>query len=299
MPLSALALVLAAAVAHAAWNIIAHGAGRSGLPWLWWGAVFSAVLWIPAIPFTGGLGTADAPSLILGIGFSGVLHLLYMVVLLRGYSRGDLSTVYATARGVGPMLTVVAAVVLLGERPSPLALFGVALVIAGVLTFGLIARRPATARRGRGVDPAIVYGVLTGVAIAGYTVWDANAVNGFGIAPVAFMVGTCVVQVPLYTLAMLLDRRRGAGLLSGFAGLVPELRAAWPRLLAFGVLSPLSYILVLTAVTFAPVALVAPMREVSVVMVGLYAVLRFKEPRPVPRLLAAVVVTAGVILIGL
>ncbi|WP_427870167.1 EamA family transporter [Leucobacter luti] len=307
MSLTAFLLVLAAAFAHAGWNIIAHGSSRTGLPFLWWGSVFSVLLWVGAIPFTGGIGASDWGGLALGIGVSAILHVGYMLLLQRGYASGELSTVYATARGTGPLLTLVVAVALLGERPSPLALGGVLVVIAGVVAMGLIGRRPAgggsprsgsagagssrtgSAPAGRRVDPAIAFGLATGVAIAAYTVWDTHALREWGISPVAFMVGCTALEVPLFSLAVWRRRRE----------LVPTFRANWGRLLAFGVLSPLSYILVLTAVTIAPVSLVAPVREVSVVLVSLFGAFVFHEKRPVPRVIAAVVVTGGIVLLGI
>jgi len=281
----ALALVLSAAVAHAAWNILAHGVSRIGMPFLWWGAVISTVLWLPIIPFTGGIGTDHVSGFALGVGVSGVLHVGYMLVLQRGYRSGSLSTVYATARGTGPLISSIAAVVLLGERPGPLALVGAAVIVAGVIAIGLIDRdHEAVVGERRRIDPAIVFGLLTGVAIAVYTIWDAHAIRSWGISPVAYMVGCTLVEVPFYTIA--LGRR--------VRELPRILRAYWPRLLAFGVLSPLSYILVLSAITIAPVALVAPIREVSVVLVSLFGAFVLKEGRAGWRVAASVVVVAGI-----
>lgn len=285
MSVVALALVLSAAVAHAAWNILAHGVSRIGMPFLWWGAVISTVLWLPIIPFTGGIGTDHVSGFALGVGVSGVLHVGYMLVLQRGYRSGSLSTVYATARGTGPLISSIAAVVLLGERPGPLALVGAAVIVAGVIAIGLIDRdHEAVVGERRRIDPAIVFGLLTGVAIAVYTIWDAHAIRSWGISPVAYMVGCTLVEVPFYTIA--LGRR--------VRELPRILRAYWPRLLAFGVLSPLSYILVLSAITIAPVALVAPIREVSVVLVSLFGAFVLKEGRAGWRVAASVVVVAGI-----
>ena len=283
----AFALVISAAFAHAAWNVIAHGVSRAGAPFLWWGAVASTAVWIGAVPFTGGLGTDDLGSFALGVGVSSLLHVGYMAVLQRGYREGNLSTVYATARGTGPFLSVIIAVVLLGERPSLIALVGVAAVIVGVVAIGLVDRGRGGAAR-RGIDLGLVFGMLTGVAIAVYTIWDAHAVRSWNLSPVAFMVGTTLLQVPFYSIAV---RRRWDAVWS--LG-----RAQWRRILAFGVLSPLSYILVLTAIQIAPVALVAPLREVSVVLVSLFGVFVLKESRPGWRIAASLVVVGGIVLLA-
>lgn len=323
MTLTALGLVLAAAVAHAVWNIVAAKSSSSGVPFLFWGAVFSTVIWALAIPLTGGFGRAGVASLLLAIVVSGVLHVGYMLVLQRGYRAGDLSTVYATARGSAPVLTVVVSILLFGERPGWLALGGVALVILGVSAFGLIGRiaprtRPGGATDARGsaadtqdtaeakgargparrprVDAAIVFGLLTGVAIATYTLWDVFVVNDFGISPVAFMVGTSAAQAVIFGGMLGVEGARGLAPARGVRG---ALRGTWKSLIVFGVLSPLSYILVLTAATMAPLSLVAPMRELSVVIVGLYGALRTRENNPGLRLAAAGVVVCGVLLIGL
>src|SRR5690606_5641611 len=133
----------------------------------------------------------------IGVLVSGVLHVAYMLVLQHGYRVGNLSTVYATARGTGPFPAVLIAIVLLGERPTPLALVGVAAIIVGVVAIGFVDRGASGSPR-RGIDPALLFGLLTGVAIAVYTIWDAHAVRTWNLSPVAFMVGTTLVQIPFY-----------------------------------------------------------------------------------------------------
>lgn len=291
----ALLLVIIAAFAHAAWNIIAHGSSRSGPPFLFWGAVASTIIWVPVVPLTGGIGEGGWRGLLLGAGVSALLHVGYMVLLQRGYAAGDLSTVYATARGTGPILTVAVAILLLGESPSPTALIGVAVVILGVVAMGVIGRPRKLPRFGSGIDsarhridPALVYGLATGVAIAAYTIWDTHALREWRVSPVALMVGCGLFEVP--SLAALAWRRR--------AELLPTLQEQWRRLLLFGVLSPLSYILVLVAVTIAPVSLVAPVREMSVVLVSLFGAFVGKEGRPALRVMASAAVVGGVLLLS-
>jgi len=308
MSTTALLLVLAAAVCHAGWNVVAHGVSRLGTPFLWWGAVASTVLWLPVVPATGGLG-ASVGGLAVGAGVSAVLHVVYMTVLQRGYAAGALSTVYATARGSGPAVSAVLAVLLLGERLSVTAVVGIAVVVAGVVATGLIDRRPSvpptprlpggsvssdpagstSGRRRRCLDPGIAWGLLTGLAIASYTIWDAHALRTWGLSPVSFMVGVTLAEIAFYSAT--LGRRRGE--------LVAVVRTHWPRVLAFGVLSPLSYILVLTAIRTAPVALVAPARETSVVMVAVFGALVLREGSLVKRLAASAVVLGGIALLAL
>lgn len=297
MSLVAFVLVFSAAVAHAGWNVLAHGVSRAGYPFLWWGAVASTLVWIGAVPFTGGIGTGDVGGFVLGVLVSSVLHVAYMVVLQHGYRVGNLSTVYATARGTGPFLSVIIAMLLFGERPTPLALVGVAVVIAGIVAIGFVDRvgsadsaaaglTPGTPRRR--MDPGLLFGLLTGVSIAVYTIWDAFVVRTHGLAPVAFMVGTAAMQIPFYSFAV-----RGR-----WAAVAALGRREWRRILAFGILSPLSYILVLQAITIAPVALVAPLREVSVVLVSLFGAFVLREGRPGWRVGASAVVVAGIALLA-
>jgi len=312
MSLLAFVLVFSAAVAHASWNVLAHGVSRAGYPFLWWGAVSSTLVWLGAVPLTGGIGTGDLGGFVRGVLVSSVLHVAYMVVLQHGYRVGNLSTVYATARGTGPFLSVIIAMVLFGERPAPIALVGVAVVIAGIVAIGFVDRAGSAdfgnsgvrlARRRidpglllnsgvrlarRRIDPGLLFGLLTGVAIAVYTIGDAFVVRSLALNPVTFMVGTTLVQIPFYTVAV-----RGR-----WAALAAFGRREWRRILAFGILSPLSYILVLHAIRIAPVALVAPLREVSVVLVSLFGAFVLHEGRPGWRVGASAVVVAGIALLA-
>ncbi|MGO4678513.1 EamA family transporter [Microbacterium sp. 2MCAF23] len=295
MSLLAFVLVFSAAVAHASWNVLAHGVSRAGYPFLWWGAVSSTLVWLGAVPLTGGIGTGDLGGFVRGVLVSSVLHVAYMVVLQHGYRVGNLSTVYATARGTGPFLSVIIAMVLFGERPAPIALVGVAVVIAGIVAIGFVDRAGSADFENSGVrlarrriDPGLLFGLLTGVAIAVYTIWDAFVVRSLALNPVTFMVGTTLVQIPFYTVAV-----RGR-----WAALAAFGRREWRRILAFGILSPLSYILVLHAIRIAPVALVAPLREVSVVLVSLFGAFVLREGRPGWRVGASAVVVAGIALLA-
>jgi drug/metabolite transporter (DMT)-like permease len=208
------------------------------------------------------------------------MHIAYQLVLQRGYAEGELNLVYPIARGTGPLLTFVVAVAVLGERPGLVGALGVLLVVAGVL---LISYSPRSLH-GPGARAGVVWGAVTGVTIAAYTLWDSRAVTDLDVPPVMYFVLGLLCQVPALTV-MTGGRLRG-------------LRQAWPALrnpaLAVALLSPLAYILVLRAMQEAPVALVAAARESSIVVGALFGWLVLKEARPLHRLIGSTVVAAGI-----
>ena len=268
----AIVLVLSAAVAHAGWNIFAKRVPDGGALFVWLAAVWGVVF---QLPFAVVLVVRDgmAASWWLAFCVSGVIHLGYFVLLQRGYRVGDLSVVYPLARGTGPLLSVVAAVWLLGERPGAIALVGALAVVAGVFVIG-----------GLGTGAGMGYGLATGALIACYTLWDAHAVTALATPPVILMCGSALVESVLlapYAVA----RREAVG------RIWREHRVA---VLAVAVLSPLAYVLVLFAMRLAPVSMVAPARELSIVVGSLGAWLLLGEPNPRRRLTGAVIVLAGV-----
>jgi len=277
-------LVAGAALAHATWNIAVKRAGTSGPSFIWSGIVVGAIVFAP---FGIASLVSEATDLLRWLplaAVSGALQVVYFLVLQRGYRVGDVSVVYPLARGTGPLLAVILAVVLLGERPGWVALLGAAVVIAGVVVIGFAGGR-ARARDNRA---GILYGLIVGVLIAVYTLWDAAAVTVHGMPPVGLYWGSIVFQLLLLSTAAL--RRWPQTLRTA--------RTHWIAVLLFGILSPLAYILILMAIQLAPVSVIAPAREVSVVLVGLAGWLLFREPNPVQRLIGAGVVLVGVALLA-
>src|SRR3954452_22758453 len=240
MSVAVLGLVLAAAFAHAGWNFLAKGA-RGGAAFVWLSMVIATVAYLPVV---GGAlavepGELGWTALGLMVG-SGLLHTLYFTLLQRGYAAGDLSIVYPLARGTGPLLSGAAAIALLGERPSALALAG-ALIIVGAV-FSLAGRH--------GTREAIVFALLTGVAIASYTLWDKHAVGPSDLSPIVYYWGSNLTVVLILT---------------PFA-LRPGTTFGGRRAAGVGLLSPLAYVLVLFALARAPVSVVAPARETSILI---------------------------------
>jgi drug/metabolite transporter (DMT)-like permease len=304
----ALLLVLIAAALHAIWNYCAKRAG-GGLPFVW---LVGAVICTCYVPVLAVYCYWKQPSLpvpaLLWIFGSGILKTSYSLFLQRGYLNGDFSLIYPLARGTGPLLSTIAAIVLLGERPSSLALAGGLVIVTSIfwLTGGfdkvaaLFRNRTALARPPLALPtsaaPArsplyssVNYGLLSGVFIATYTIWDRHGVAALAIAPVLYDGGTAFTQLALLT--PFATRRW------------PEVKAEWrlKKRWIFGValLSPVAYILVLTAMSFTPVSYIAPAREISIVIGAFIGAKFLKEADPRRRLLAAIAMSIGVIALAL
>lgn len=284
MTLVTLALVLLSAVIHASWNLWAKQVGQAARPvvFVWLLTAISSLLYAPVAigMFTQGSWRPDASALLWVVG-SGAIHIVYFFLLMRGYRVGDLSLVYPVARGTGPLLAAVAAVALFGERPTWLSAGGALLIATGVVV--LTWRPDATAQAK--LAPGLRYGLLTGVLIACYTLFDTWGVKRVGVPPLLFYWGGEVARV-LLTSPMVV--REGASI----ARLWREHR--W-RVIGIAALSPLSYILILIALRTGEVGHIAPARELSILM-GAYLggrVLGETEHRR--RRLAAAAFVLGVI----
>jgi drug/metabolite transporter (DMT)-like permease len=284
--LFALVLVLAAAICHATWNLLAKWVA-SGAPFVWLFGTVGALIYAPLAL---GVILLQRPELgplpLLFILGSALLHIAYFLLLQRGYRAGDLSLVYPLARGTGPMLSTLGAIVLFGERPSLLALAGAVLIIASIvaLTGGVrLLRRPLSA------DGAVGFGLLTGMLIAAYTLWDAHAVSVLALPPVVLDWAATVARSLLLT--PIAVRRWG------------DVRALWRGhwLLVMGVavLVPLAYILVLTAMRTTPVSYVAPAREVSILIGTAIGTRVLDEADARWRLLAASGMVLGILALAL
>jgi len=286
MPPATVAIVLVAAIAHAAWNLASKY--KQGDTVLFVGAYTSAsvVLCLPLAIAAALTGTQSITWPLVGaVVASGLLHLVYSLTLQAGYDRADLGIVYPTARGTGPLLTMIVAVLVLAERPSPLAIAGAVAVLMGILvvTGNHIGTRSRHAFRG------VTWGTATGTTIAAYTLWDAYAIGHLHLAPISYYAGTLLAQSLL--LVPSIARRR--------KGLAHTLRVDRAPLLAVAILSPLAYVLVLTAMQTAPVSLIAPLREASIIIGSLLAWRLFHEDQLVRRLIGSVIVLAGIVAISL
>lgn len=287
MTLPALILVLVAAFIHAGWNFAAKRSG-GGLPFVWVSSVFALALYGVA-----GLGywLWRQPELPAGVGWvvagSGALKTIYALLLQRAYRSGDFSLVYPLTRGTAPLLATLGAIILFGERPTPLALAGGGLIIVCIFLLtggpGLLHADRAHLRQG------IFYGLACATCVGIYTVWDQRAVAHLKLPPILYDGGT---QLVLFSILTPFAWQRRA-----------EVAAAWRdhrgKAAIVGLLSPVAYVLILYAMSFTPVSYIAPAREISIVIGAFFGAKLLKESDAPRRLFAAAGMAAGIIALAL
>lgn len=284
MPLEALLLVLVAALLHAVWNIAAKKAGGD-FRFTLFVALWVSAVWAPLALWVGWDEVGGWGLSVWGVLFaSAAVHLLYFVVLLRGYRAADLTVVYPVARGSAPLVTAAAAVLLLGERLSALALLGVLAVCAGVF---LIAGGPALwrglAEPGR-VRAGLRWGAATGLCVSAYTVIDGYSAKVLHVHPILIDYVGNVLRLPLLLPLIWPGRAELPGLW----------RRQWKAALTVATLGSLGYMLVLYAMTLAPLSHVAPAREVSMLVAALLGGRLLGEKDRALRLAGAACITVGV-----
>jgi drug/metabolite transporter (DMT)-like permease len=267
---------------HATWNFFAKGA-RNDFALNFASAMCSTVVYVPMVI---AVIIIERPSFgweALGfLSVTSVLQVGYFFMLGQGYKRGDLSLVYPLARGTGPTLAVIGAIVLFGERPGPLALVGAALVVGGIIVMSW----SNELRGSGGIGVAMAFALGTGAITATYTLWDKQGVErlnpllyGYGIE-----AGRALLTAPL-VLATPAARE----------GLRRSLGDQARPILAIGLLAPAAYMMVLAALTLAPVSYVAPAREVSILIGALLGLRLLGESHPVRRTSGAVAIVLGIV----
>jgi drug/metabolite transporter (DMT)-like permease len=282
MDLFVFAAVLFAAACHAAWNasikgtldplattvLIALGAGLVALPGIF-------VVGLPA--------PAAWPWLIASV----LIHIFYFAGLIESYRAGDLGQVYPIARGAAPLMTATATTLFVGEQLGGYGWSGIVLLAAGVLLLSL--------RGGRDLAKldrqAVGFALFTAVSVCAYSVIDGVGVRAAGAGrAAAYTLVLFVLIAPVVVLYAL--ARRGAAVL-------PAMVPYWRIGLGGGVLAVISYSIALWAMTLAPIAIIAALRETSVLFGALIAVLYLREPLRAARILAALMIVFGLVLLRL
>ncbi|MBN9295835.1 MAG: EamA family transporter [Filimonas sp.] len=284
MSVTALLLIIVAAILHAFWNFVTKKVNGK-LPFFWLVSLFSAVLFLPYIIYQLRRETGLLTTLTIGFSLvSAILHLLYFVILQIGYRKADLSVVYPVARGAGPLFSVTGAIILFHEKPGPLALLGILLIIAGVVLMTV-----TKLKHDKTVMAGLTYGVLTGLFIAAYTLWDRAAVVDHHVS--AVFITFASMLLPFLLLLPFTKKQQAASAL--------EFKTRWKEALIVAVCQPLSYLLVLIAMKTTPVSYVAPARELSIVFGVFFGVNLLKEKDKAKRIIGALVILAGIVLLAI
>ena len=272
--------VLFAAACHAAWNasikrtldplattvLIAVGAGLVALPGIAWSGLPAPASW---------------PWLIASI----IIHIFYFAGLIESYRTGDLGQAYPIERSAAPLMTATMTTAFLGEHLGVAGWSGIVLLALGVLLLSL--------RGGRDLAKldrtAVGFALFTAVSICAYSVVDGIGVRAAGPGRAsAYSLVLFVGIAPTVVLYALL--RRGAAVL-------PAMVPYWKIGLGGGALAVISYSIALWAMTVAPIAIIAALRETSVLFGAVIAVTFLGEPLRAARIVAALLIVAGLVLL--
>jgi drug/metabolite transporter (DMT)-like permease len=283
-------LIAVAAVLHVSWNVLVKTSGdplrAAGV-----GMALGAVVLTPlAIVGWVAIGMPAIPpeAVALGIG-SGVFEAIYVVVLSAAYRAGDLSIVYPLARGTATLLAVAIGIVIIGERPGPLGLTGIAALLAGFFWLQRPWRVFLDAARGRGIDRGVGLALLCGVMIATYTAIDRVGTR----LTEPWLYGAILWAASAVVLVVVVAVR-----ISPAAAIPRE-----PRIVAGGLIMLTQYMLILVALSIAPLTAVAPLRESAIVLASGWGAIRLAEAagrrEAAARIAAASLIVVGAVLLGL
>lgn len=273
--------VLAAAAFHAGWNALVKLEVEPLLA-ICLISIACGVVILPFAVFVAMPAPAAWPFILASL----AIHLVYYTALAEAYRLGDLGQVYPIARGSAPLMTAIGALLLFGEHLSPGAWAGVTVLASGILLLALRGGRALAQFNGR----SVAFALLTALSIATYTLVDGRG------ARVSGAVGGYVVW--LFVLDGVMMLAFGAW----WYGAIPMLaigRKSWPLVIGGGALATVSYAIAIWAMTVAPIALVAAVRESSVLFASLLAIVMLKEPIVPLRIVSALIVLAGLVLIRL
>jgi drug/metabolite transporter (DMT)-like permease len=272
--------VLFAALCHAAWNALIK-IGLDPLSTTTLISIGSGIVALILVPLVGVPAAASWPWLIASV----VIHLFYFASLIESYRTGDLGQVYPIARGAAPLMTATVTSLVIGEHLSGLGWAGIVALVSGVFLLSAHGGRDLANIDRR----AVGFALFTAVTVCAYSVVDGVGARAAGTAnaySLWLFAGIALVMLPY---ALWRDGR----------DVIPAMRRYWPRGLVGGALQVLSYGIAIWGMTVAPIALVATLRETSVLFGAAIAVLVLKEPLRAVRIVAAVAILCGLVSIRL
>lgn len=295
MNLESVGLLAVAAVFHAVSQALIKGA-KSSVVFSWLMLGTSTIIGLPALFFLGGIG----PGAWLIVGASAALEACYFMSLTKAYSQGDLSSVYPIARGSAPLLTLLWAVLFLGERPSAAGLTGIVIIVAGIYLSPLERISDWNKPFKNFSQGGAGWALLTGVFISGYTTIDKMGTRL--INPILYLylvLGIAwIVQMPFRLRApgraAILEEIGETRDSTWHIDVVRSMKVVGGMALGFA-----AYTLVLFAMRTSPVSYVAVIREMSVILGAWIGITVLKEEGGIIRIFAAAMIVIGIMIIAL
>ncbi|MDN3580476.1 DMT family transporter [Mucilaginibacter flavus] len=286
MSLYVLGLVLTAAILHASWNLLAKKT-KGKTPFIWLQYIVSNILFLPVLIYQAKQGQAVYSHTLLWFSLSSsVLHLVYFIVLQKGYLKADLSVVYPLARGSAPLVSFIVAILFLHEKLKFSSVAGLLLIVGGVLIITGLSFKKENNNK---IIPGITYGLLTGLFIALYTFNDAVAVKNYAVSPLILTL-TANLFSAIFLFPFVIRQKDE---------LKREIKEHKWIMIAIALLSPAAYILVLEALKYAPLSVVAPARETSILLGVFMGSKVFNEDDGKRRLIASALILGGIVALSL
>lgn len=283
MPLTALGLLLVAAMMHTTWNLIVKRAKEKQV-FTWCALIAGSICFSPLLLANRVFPTSVWPFVV----SSALVEAIYYITLIRAYENGDFSLVYPMARGAAPAFLVLWAALFLGERPRLYGLIGIALLVTGLVVVG--GKTWWTLRKTSALKTsalALALGVACCISI--YTTIDGAAVRH--VNPLPYTVLVIALAAAFVTPAVVLRY--------GNRAIINEWRTNWMRIVLVGIFTLLAYMLVLKAYTIAHVSYAGAVREISVVFAAFVGWRWLGEDFGLIRLVGAVLIFAGIFVIAI
>jgi drug/metabolite transporter (DMT)-like permease len=283
VPLTALGLILVAAITHAGWNLVLKQA-KQKLVFMWWALVVGTLCFLFLLTTSPPLPSRIWPYAI----SSALAEAAYYFALTWAYDIDDFSLIYPLARGAAPVLLVLWATLFLGEYPRPTGLLGIALLVLGLIVVGsggILSRRGKMQFSTKGIIAAI----CAASCISIYTAIDGAAVRF--VSPTPYTVLLFILSV-IFVAPAILWRY-------GYRAAVIEWRTNWPRIILVGILSVAAYILILQAYALSRVSYAGAVREISVVFAAFIGWRWLGESFGMTRIVGAILIFIGIIVIAI
>jgi drug/metabolite transporter (DMT)-like permease len=282
MPLTALGLLLAAAMMHTTWNLLVKRAKEKQV-FIWCSLLVGTIIFSPLLLTSPLFLVTTWPYLI----SSALVEAIYYITLIRAYENGDFSLVYPMARGAAPAFLLIWATFFLGERPRFFGLIGIALLVFGLIIVG--GKTWWTLRKTSGFSKsALVLALGVACCISIYTAIDGAAVRHVSPLPYTVLV---IALAALFITPAVVKRY-------GNDAIVDEWRANWKGITLVGLFTLLAYILALKAYTIARVSYAGSVREISVVFASFVGWRWLGESFGAIRLVGAMFIFAGILVIA-